>query len=237
MIASGRSAAGGRVLAIGAHPDDAILGAGGYLFRLAKAGHEVLIMSVTSGELGGSPQARQAEDREAAHRIGANVVFGHQPDGEVTLSGALRCIEDVVRDFVPDLVLTHSNNDRHQDHVTVSRASHIACRQVPCLFAYESPSSLAFNPSTTIDCASSWEAKLHALDAYQSQNDARQLIEWVEAVGRFRAWPRHVGACCEGLTAFHADLTMLPSCAPAYVPRPAFVAAGIPLMDEAIGAH
>ena len=200
-----------RVLAIGAHPDDTMLGAGGYLLQLVDAGHEVLILTMSSGELCGDPGDREAEDREAARRMGADIVFGRLPDGEIERRAAIKAIDRVVNGFSPSLVLTHDSADTNQDHVTVRHATSVVCRQVPCLFAYEGPSSVNFVPSATFNVSSTWQRKVDVLAAYRSQIPSKPLMSWVEAAGRFRGWPRHLGAYCEAMNIFHADLTKLPA--------------------------
>ncbi|HQN02021.1 MAG TPA: PIG-L family deacetylase, partial [Candidatus Hydrogenedentes bacterium] len=47
------------VLAIGAHPDDAELGCGGILAKLARRGNRVALLDLTKGELGSRGDAVQ----------------------------------------------------------------------------------------------------------------------------------------------------------------------------------
>ncbi|HEX2162954.1 MAG TPA: PIG-L family deacetylase, partial [Thermoanaerobaculia bacterium] len=56
------------VLAVGAHPDDAELGCGGTLAKLAAAGRRVGILHLTGGESGtrGSAEGRRREAEAAA---------------------------------------------------------------------------------------------------------------------------------------------------------------------------
>ena len=64
------------VIAVGAHPDDAEIGCGGTLARLAEQGYRVGIVDLTDGEpTPGSPgpEARLAEARQAAETLGAEV--------------------------------------------------------------------------------------------------------------------------------------------------------------------
>ena len=59
-------------LCLAPHPDDAEIGAGGTLIRLAQAGKAVGILELTRGEKGtqGTPAERQAECVAAAHLMG-----------------------------------------------------------------------------------------------------------------------------------------------------------------------
>lgn len=194
-----------RVLAIGAHPDDALLGAGGYLLQLCAWGHEVSLLTLSSGGLAGDRARREEEERAAALMCGFNVEFGRLDDSEIVFKSALGCIEAAIDRLAPELVLTHSAADTHQDHETVARATIAACRPVPSLYLYEGPSSTGFNPTMTVDCSSTWERKLAALECYPSQMSRRPYVAWTQAVSAYRAWPRHMGSPCEAFTAIRHD--------------------------------
>jgi N-acetylglucosamine malate deacetylase 1 len=113
-----------RVLAIGAHPDDCDLGAGGTAILYARAGHQVDFVSVTNGdaghqETGGAPLARRrwAEAQGAARVAGITYTVLDIHDGELepTLANR-RLIIRLIREKQPDLILTHRPNDYHPDH-------------------------------------------------------------------------------------------------------------------------
>jgi len=103
-----------RVLAIGAHPDDAEYFAGGTLARLADSGAVLHLVVCTDGALGGRGIAevvkvRSGEQAEAASIIGfaSHASLGH-PDGALANDDALRAeLALAVRRIRPDLVLTH----------------------------------------------------------------------------------------------------------------------------------
>ena len=170
-----------RVLAIGAHPDDVMLGAGGYLLQLRAWGHDVTLLTLSSG-FAGECAAREKEELAAARLCGFDVEFGRLNDGEIPFRAAINCIEAAIDKTAPELVLTHSGADTHQDHDTVARATIAACRPVPNLYIYEGPSSTNFNPTMTIDCSSTWARKIAALHCYPSQMNRRPYIAWAEAV-------------------------------------------------------
>ena len=112
-------------LAIGAHPDDVELFAGGTLARLAAAGRKTGIVDLTRGELGtrGSAELRAEEAREAARHLGLALRDNlGLPDGSVVESPAARVeLIRVLRKHRPRIVLTHYWEDRHPDHVAASR--------------------------------------------------------------------------------------------------------------------
>lgn len=119
-----------RLLILGAHPDDAEFHAGGLATRYCQAGHVVRMVSVTDGRAGHqlhpAEQLVKIRRREAAAAgavIGAEYVTWDNPDGALLPSLALRHqIIREIRQFAPDLVLTHRTNDYHPDHRAVGQA-------------------------------------------------------------------------------------------------------------------
>lgn len=130
----------GSVVAIGAHPDDVEIGAGGLLLSLARAkpglrAHYVLLT--------GSP-IRQVEAREAARAFlpGADLTLAlHDlPDGRLpaywrTVKDHLHAAAALLR---PDLVLCHSVTDAHQDHRLLGELAPTVFRHAQVL-QYEVP--------------------------------------------------------------------------------------------------
>jgi LmbE family N-acetylglucosaminyl deacetylase len=143
MIQLALAAPGGRppsVLALGAHPDDIEIAAGGTLLTLAGRypGLRVRYVLMT-----GSAE-RQAEARAAARAFtpGADLaVDTHDlPDGRLpAVYGEVKeLIEAVARSEQPDIVLAPSVADAHQDHRTVGELVPTAFRDQLYL-AYEIP--------------------------------------------------------------------------------------------------
>jgi len=113
-----------RVLVLGAHPDDCDLKAGGVAALYVEQGHCVKFVSVTNGDaghqgMGGGPLAgrRYAEAQAAAGVIGIEYELLDNPDGELmpTLENRYQIIR-LIREFHPDLIMTHRPNDYHPDH-------------------------------------------------------------------------------------------------------------------------
>jgi LmbE family N-acetylglucosaminyl deacetylase len=108
-----------KVLALGAHPDDAEIGCGGTVFKLIA---ERAIGSICWVVLSGK-DARVDEARASAEALLEGVPDSTilQPgfrDGFFPYDGAdvKGFFEDLKRDFDPDLILTHQRHDLHQDH-------------------------------------------------------------------------------------------------------------------------
>lgn len=118
------SAASLRVLIIGAHPDDADIMAGGTAALWRQYGHDVKLVSVTNGDAGHHlkrgpelAQLRQAEAAAAGRVIGSEYQVLDFHDGQLAPTYEARCVLiRLIRDFRPDLVLTHRPNDYHPDH-------------------------------------------------------------------------------------------------------------------------
>lgn len=113
------------VLAIGAHPDDVELHAGGTLLRLASLGYTTAIVDLTLGEAGtrGSASERAAEARAATAVLGAacreSLELG---DSRLTDSESSRAaVVRLLRRFRPRLVLTHHADQPHPDHVAAAK--------------------------------------------------------------------------------------------------------------------
>ncbi|MEZ5277203.1 MAG: PIG-L deacetylase family protein [Opitutaceae bacterium] len=113
-----------RILVVGAHPDDAEYKCGGSAARWVDAGHVIKFVSVTDGRSGHHlvpPEElvgiRLAETRAAANTLGIESEVLPFPDGSLEPSlEARRAIIRLVREWHPDLVLTHRPNDYHPDH-------------------------------------------------------------------------------------------------------------------------
>jgi LmbE family N-acetylglucosaminyl deacetylase len=109
------------LLAIGAHPDDIEIGAGGTLLTLAECqpGLRVRYVVLTGTE------ERHTEARAAAAAFlpGADLTVDlHDlPEGRFPAlwDRVKDVLEDVARTWAPDLIIAPSCNDAHQDHRTI----------------------------------------------------------------------------------------------------------------------
>lgn len=113
-----------RIIAFGAHPDDAEFQMGGSALKWTALGHKVKLVSVTNGDIGhwsisggALAKRRTAEVMEAAKRGGweAEVLDIH--DGEImpTLENR-KIIARLIREWDADLVFCHRPYDYHPDH-------------------------------------------------------------------------------------------------------------------------
>jgi LmbE family N-acetylglucosaminyl deacetylase len=109
------------VLAIGAHPDDIEIGAGGTLLSLAGRRHGLRVRYVV---LSGTDE-RQCEAHDAAKAFlpGAELTVDlhHLPEGRfpAVWDRVKDSLELVAHTCAPDLILAPSSDDAHQDHRTI----------------------------------------------------------------------------------------------------------------------
>lgn len=175
------------VLAVGPHPDDVEIAAGGTVALLAAAGHRVVMVDLTRGERAtrGTPEIRAREAAEAAGILGAaERECLELPDTGVAARDPeqVNRLVSVIRKHRPRLVLTLHENDDHPDHregaELVRRAVYLAgLRNYPgpggepwragrVLFAMgRGP----FEPTCIVDVSGTAAVKRRALEAYRSQ--------------------------------------------------------------------
>ena len=126
------------VLAIGAHPDDIEIGAGGLLLGLAESQLQVRYVVLTG------TAERQQEARHAAHSFmptaDLTIDLFDLPEGRLPAAwGRVKeIIEGIARSCSPDLILAPSSADAHQDHRTVGELVPTVFRNQLYL-AYEIP--------------------------------------------------------------------------------------------------
>jgi LmbE family N-acetylglucosaminyl deacetylase/glycosyltransferase involved in cell wall biosynthesis len=187
-----------RVVVFAPHADDEVLGCGGTLARLSRAGGHIFVVIVSDGcrgdpagySNGDVVEVRRAEARRAAHLLGADEpIFLDFPDGELVADESLESeFMARIRDLRPDWVFVPSPDDAHRDHVAVAKAALRAVeRSAPSsrVFAYETwtpvPANRLFDVSETFD------RKLDALGAYALPLRYVNYRDAVIGLGRYRA--------------------------------------------------
>ncbi|PTA67379.1 bacillithiol biosynthesis deacetylase BshB1 [Deinococcus arcticus] len=192
-------------LCLAPHPDDAEIGAGGTLIRLARQGRAVGILELSRGERGtqGTPEARVAECVQAAAIMG--LVWRGQlglPDGELrdTLPGA-HALAAALRAVRPRVLVVPHHHDRHPDHFgtyqLAKRAVHLAQlrkadlsgepHRVARVLLYQGNSDI--RPTLLVDVAAVQDTWAQAVLAHESQFGGESVSETVtpEIVERRRA--------------------------------------------------
>lgn len=116
------------LLAIHAHPDDCEILAGGTLYLLASAGHQLTIVSMTPGDGGSHEQGpeeiadiRRKEAEASAKMLGAQYRCAEFRDLNIFNDDpSRRRVTELLREIRPDVVLTASPVDYHCDHEATS---------------------------------------------------------------------------------------------------------------------
>jgi LmbE family N-acetylglucosaminyl deacetylase len=207
-----------RALALGAHPDDVELQAGGTLAAWAARGVHVELACFTAGEKG-SPdpgtdpaelaRVRRAEASAAAATLGAAgpVHFLGAVDGELEATMALRlAVARLVRTVRPDVVLGHDPWRRwllHPDHraAGVLTVDGVVAARDPLyapglgaegLAAHRPHTVLLFGtdtPDELVEVTDTIGAKLASLRAHASQ-----ITDHADLERRVRTWNAAIGA-------------------------------------------
>lgn len=189
------------VLVTTAHPDDAEFSMGGTILTLLAAGKTVGIADFTRGELGtnGSADLRTTESAEADRRFGltTRVNMGFRDGFFIHDEPHVMAAVTLLRTHRPTLLFTNPATDRHPDHgrahdimkdaVFLAGLDKVKTNgQTPWrpkhVFHYIQND--AHTPDLVVDITPHWDAKLHVLDAYQSQFNGPDFWEFHAARAR-----------------------------------------------------
>ena len=184
-----------RVLIIAAHPDDDILGCGGYISKFSKEKdfRVIFIAEGSSCRYDNNVEKEVIEEIEKRNGYGVralnslgvdNIKFYNLRCGsldQVPILTINKIIENEINTYKPNIVFTHSNRDTNNDHLIVNKSTLIATRPgakffIPTLMTYEILSSSewkfteSFKPNyfetlTKTDVQNKW----NALSEYESE--------------------------------------------------------------------
>jgi LmbE family N-acetylglucosaminyl deacetylase len=176
-----------RILAIGAHSDDMDEFCGGTLRLYVQQGHTVAIACMTDGRANGSVSpveklvaTRKGEFESSANLIGASQTFWMGfADGRLERSLAARhTLEDIFRQFKPDVLITHPADDYHPDHTAThqlvmdaSQETWIENSLYAAILFCESEGGNNFIPDEYVDITPVFDLKLKMMDVHRSQYD------------------------------------------------------------------
>jgi LmbE family N-acetylglucosaminyl deacetylase len=206
-----------RVLVIAPHADDETLGMGGTIARLAAEGHDVHVALMTgNGEDGPHPFVPRADfDRVRREFDSALSALGVSRKILCDLPAVLvdrepiyklnDVTKNVIEQAAPERLYLPFAFDLHRDHRALFYSFIVHCRSylplgrsVREVYCYETPSEThlaapylepAFVPNVFVDISGYLDAKLAALDCYESQAQAAPLPRSrvaIEALARLR---------------------------------------------------
>ena len=173
------------LLAFGAHPDDVELFAGGTMAKMASMGYSTGIIDMSRGELGtrGTPEIRKQEANKAAEILNVKIRENlRMPDGNVTMNQQSRLkVIKIIRNYRPQIVLTHHWDDKHPDHVNTSRiideaVHHSGLAKIDTGQERYRPETILYfklppgaPPSFVVDISEFVDQRIEAIKAYKSQ--------------------------------------------------------------------
>jgi 4-oxalomesaconate hydratase len=196
-----------RLQVIGAHSADFVWRAGGAVAMAVERGGAAEVLALSYGERGESGElwkepgqtvenvkrVRQAEAEAASRHLGASFRCLDLGDYPLMIDGgALERIADAIREFAPDVLITHTDRDPfNPDHpvafAAVDRARSLAAGagvssafptiKPPALFLFEphQPELCSFTPTTFVDITPVHERKLRAMGEMKAQ---RYLVDY-----------------------------------------------------------
>ncbi len=193
------------ILIIAPHPDDAELGMGGSIIKLARQGHTLHLLDMTNGEPTphGSVEIRAAESAAAAKILGVGRSNLGLKNREVqhTIEARHR-LAAVIREHQPQWLFVPYPMDAHPDHVAVTRIAEDArfdakltksdipgppCYPKRIIYYFCTHLRMNFTPNFCIDVSDTIDVKMAAVACYRSQfvGSSAAVPEMVKNIGAY----------------------------------------------------
>jgi len=196
-----------RILVAGPHPDDQELGMGGTIARLARQGHDILLLDMTNGEPTphGSPEQREVEwnnAREILDQGTGNVtrrLLGLKNREVQHTLEARHLTAGVIREHQAQVVFLPFFEDAHPDHKAVTRIVEDARFDAkltktdlpgePCyprwmIYYFCTHLRWVANPTFCLDISEQMETKVKSIEAYETQfvipEKNRKVLGWLK---------------------------------------------------------
>ena len=165
------------VLVIAAHPDDAELGAGGFISYLSALGKQVTIVNFTVSEIDESARERRIlAANQAAKILNVNLDWANEKKlDQVEDLPEYACVKEIDRLmdlYSPKIIITHTDTDSHGDHIRLSRAVIASSRRWDAdIIAfqpneYRTSNYQTFQPNFFIDISDYIDTKCDAISCY-----------------------------------------------------------------------
>jgi N-acetylglucosamine malate deacetylase 1 len=186
-----------KILVVAAHPDDEILGCGGTLIKMRKAGYKIKCIFISDGESSRNIKDKKKllniiEEREKqAVQVSKLLKFDKPsffrlPDNKldtVPLIKIIRIIENEIKILKPSIIFTHSQADLNIDHSLLCKAVLTGTRPFSKTFIkkilsfevasnselYFSNNKKFFRPNFFCDISKEIKIKLKSLKIYKNE--------------------------------------------------------------------
>ena len=172
------------ILVVGAHFDDAELGCGGTMAKLAAEGKNVYKLTLTDNvtnfeqmNIHVDMESSCVDSARACEELGVQEITDFQllPCNQLTYTTeTMQKIEKIIFDKQIDTVFIHYDSDMNQDHIAASKICLTAARHCRNIFYYQSNGYVldkAFYPTVFFDISDYYEARKKALDHYRGDHN------------------------------------------------------------------
>ena len=172
------------VLIIGAHFDDAELGAGGTAAKLVSEGKKVYKLTLTDNATNFTQKdiyvnydSSKIQSANACRVLGVVEIGDFVPVECSTLSYSktiMQRVEKVIYDYNIDTVFVHFGTDMNQDHVAANQICVTAARHCSNILQFQSNGYIldnVFYPTYFVDISNFIEKKKQALRCYSTEHD------------------------------------------------------------------
>ena len=188
------------ILIVGAHFDDAELGAGGTAAKLASQGKKVYKLTLTDNETNFSAmninvafESSKQQSAEACRILGIEEITDFKPVACSELEYSkevMQRVEKYIFDLNIDTIFMHFNADMNTDHVAASRICLTAGRHCKNIIQFQSNGYVlenVFYPTFFVDISDYIEKKRQALASYGKEHNRFDSLFEV-TIERNRVW-------------------------------------------------
>ena len=181
-----------KILALGAHPDDIEIFMYGLISIYKKEGNQVFTMIATDGSKGGASKDELLSKKREKEAIAglqelSKPTFLNIPDGELGENPEhKKIIKENILKIMPDLIITHSQNDYHSDHRSLSFiTSTIVSHYIPVIYC-DTLMGINFNPNFYVDITDHFLLKKEAILKHETQKPER-FLDLAKLMNSYRA--------------------------------------------------